>query len=270
MNTQFPTSDENTESSETAVEIDCSEALALVPAYTVGATDIDETRLVEAALFRCPEVLAEVKTYRSLKTAMLGTAPAVEPPPALRANILRAIEAEPAPVAKLAGGGRRRNYPLGWLAAAVVAALILTNAFWFSQVNRMREDQNQIAASLQQQNDLLLALSAGSAVRVEMYSPENTEDSGYATVVYDPQTRYAVLYTDRLPTLTPEQAYQLWLLQGEDRESAGVFQVKPDGTGMLVFHAGQSFDRYTAFGISVEPVAGSQFPTTPPVAVARF
>ncbi|MCA9907437.1 MAG: anti-sigma factor [Anaerolineae bacterium] len=269
MNTQFPTSDENAQSSETAVEIDCSEVLALVPAYTLGATDSDETRLVEAALLRCPEVIAEIKAYLSLKRVVLGTAPAVEPPPALRANILRAIEEKPAPSVKLASGGRKRSYPLGWLAAAA-AVLILTNVFWFSQVNRLREDQNQIVASLQQQNDLLLALSAGNAVRVDMYSPENTEDSGYATVVYDPQTRYAVLYTDRLPTLTQEQAYQLWLLQGEDRESAGVFQVKSDGTGMLVFHAGQSFDRYTAFGISVEPAAGSQFPTTPPVAVARF
>jgi len=271
MNTQLPPSDENAQPSPAAGDVDCARALTLVPAYAIGATDADETRLVELALFRCPKIMAEMRAYRSVSRAMLHSAPSETPPSSLRERVLRAIEDTPAATPNRAKERRGLGLPPGWLAAAAAAAiLIMTNVYWFTQVNGLRQDQDQIVASLQQQNDLLFALSGGNAVRVEMHSPENSGDYSNATVVYDPQTRYAVLYTDHLPELTPDQAYQLWLLQGEDRESAGVFQISTDGTGRLVFHASQPFEQYTAFGISVEPAAGSVFPTSDPVAVARF
>ncbi|MCC6616545.1 MAG: anti-sigma factor [Anaerolineae bacterium] len=271
MNTQLPPSDENAQPSPAAGEVDCARALTLVPAYTIGATDADETRLVEMALFRCPSVLAEIRLYRSVNKAILHSAPPETPPLSLRERILRAIEETPAVKPSRAKDRRILGLPPGWLAAVAAAAILLvSNVFWFAQVNGVRQDQAQVVAALQQQNDLLFTLSGGNAVRVEMFSPDYGGDYPNATVVYDPQTRYAVLYTDHLPELTPDQAYQLWLLQGEDRESAGVFQISNDGTGRLVFHASQPFEQYTAFGISVEPAAGSDFPTTPPVAVVRF
>lgn len=48
----------------------CDELRALLPSYSVGATDPDETRLVEERLVNCPEAIAELAEYLALADAL--------------------------------------------------------------------------------------------------------------------------------------------------------------------------------------------------------
>jgi len=71
----------------------CEELLALIPAYAIGATDPEETRLVEAHLTACPELAAELKAFQALdgepvKPADRGTdcAATLTPPPRWRCS----------------------------------------------------------------------------------------------------------------------------------------------------------------------------------------
>jgi anti-sigma-K factor RskA len=64
--------------------------------------------------------------------------------------------------------------------------------------------------------------------------------------------------------LTPLEAgktYQVWLIEGEVPESAGLLKVDANGQGMIVVSSETPIGSFDALGISVEPEAGSPQPT---------
>lgn len=69
------------------------------------------------------------------------------------------------------------------------------------------------------------------------------------------------LIVDRLPQLSPEQQYQLWLIQDGQRTSGGVFSVDVDGYRGMQIESPRPLQDFTAFGITIEPAEGSPGPT---------
>ena len=55
------------------------------------------------------------------------------------------------------------------------------------------------------------------------------------------------------------------LIQGQERTSGGLFQVNSQGQGTIFIQAPVPMGQIDALGITVEPVGGSDGPTTPPV-----
>src|SRR5262245_5088044 len=94
MSKQAPYEGGGMESGPPPSQEDCDVLRDLIPAYSVGATDPDETRLVEALLPRCPEVADELKTFVQMSRAMLYT-PVSEPPPAYLGERIRASIGSP-------------------------------------------------------------------------------------------------------------------------------------------------------------------------------
>jgi anti-sigma-K factor RskA len=66
---------------------------------------------------------------------------------------------------------------------------------------------------------------------------------------------------DHLGALSPEQQYQLWLIQDGKRTSGGVFSVSSEGYASLVIASPLPLDAYSAFGVTIEPQGGSPAPT---------
>jgi anti-sigma-K factor RskA len=157
------------------------------------------------------------------------------------------------------------------LAAGVAAALlIISNIYWISQINQYRRTEEEIITLLTQQRDLLAAAGAGNVQRVQLVS---TEDSSAveATVLYNPTGDLGLLFSDQFPELSPDRAYQLWLLRGEQSPvSAGLFQVDDQGHSVLVFRPSEPIESYDAIAVSTEPASGSEAPTTSPIAVGTL
>jgi hypothetical protein len=156
--------------------------------------------------------------------------------------------------------------------AAAVLLLAISNVYWMMQVAELRrtqDDQEKTITQLREQSDALVALSAGKAGRIELMSTQETRHVA-ATVLWHPENGAAFLYTDRLPALTPDLAYQLWLIRDGKRTNGGVFQVDAQGRGTLIFWPPEPLDSYDALGISTEPAMGSEAPTTPPVAFGEL
>jgi anti-sigma-K factor RskA len=241
--------------------VDCDEALALVPAYSIGATDDAETRLVEAALTYCPEVATELREYQQMVGGLLHSAPVSAPPPALREKMLQAAInplTQPAvAVSKPTLAPRRRIAPSWVAAAAAVALFIGSSIYWSGQVS-----------DLEDQRDLLMALSSNTANQIALVSTGASTPS--ATLSFSDQSQYVVLSAQDLPALTDEFTYQLWLLRGDERVSAGIFRVNNSGTGSLLFRPREDLGAFEAVGITVEPAGGSAQPTTTPVALATI
>jgi anti-sigma-K factor RskA len=81
------------------------------------------------------------------------------------------------------------------------------------------------------------------------------------TLVMDHQGDYGTLVVDKLAALDPSQQYQVWLLNGGNRTSGGVFSVNPDGYASLEIMAPKALSQYDSVGITVEPFGGSLAPT---------
>jgi anti-sigma-K factor RskA len=140
--------------------------------------------------------------------------------------------------------------------------LIASNLFWWLRMGQLENEIQTILANN--------TLPSDDAVRWVSFLPvaDDLSDAPVIICIWDVRTGTATLYTENMPPITEEQSYQLWLLRGEERVSAGVFQPSEDGSSVLVFDAPAPIGSFSAMGITSEPLGGSPQPTNDPVAQA--
>lgn len=265
----------------------CEKALELIPAYCIGAADKEERQFVEAMLDLCPELATELESYHSLAQALLFSAPPVQPPPHLEANLLRAIapkpeitppthavERDPSILQKLVAvffGPNRGYSPL--LAAVAVALFMLSNIYWIVQLGQIRGDQQMLSQQVAEQRILLRKLGSDRVNRVELASQANGQ-AGYGSLVWadgiEANTWIAVLNVQNLPALSVEMAYQLWLIRDGVPVSAGVFRVDETGDALYIFRTQEPIGLFESVGITREPAQGSLTPTSPVIAIGQI
>lgn len=267
---------------------DCETLRALIPAYSVGATDPEETALVERLLPDCPEAAAELKDYQSLAQAMMYTVPRSQPPADLHDRLMAAarasaspsmtvrpqqpVSATPAPIAQptLVPRFRRGNRAIAAFALVAAALLVISNVYWITQVNNLNNQQQTMTALLRNQEDALTSLGTGKAQRLQLVSTSGSNSGVLATVLYNPQSNTALLYSNNLPQLAADKTYQLWVIKDSHAFSAGTFEVDPQGVGVLIFRADQPVNDYNTIAISAEPFGGSDQPTSNPIAAGQL
>lgn len=242
----------------------------LTGAYAADALDSDDERVAfEAHLSRCEACREEVRTLRETAAALADRV-AVAPPDALRRNVLDAIAATPqerpvvVPLRPRAAdpvgdptdaGGRQPGRP--WLRIAAAAAVLVAAAgggFGFAGYQQGRQAEDRAAQ--------VLAIVADPSAA----TAEARVDGGRATVVTAPTG--TVLLASGLPRLDQERTYQVWLLRGQQVTSAGLGGAGDRATGawQVLVDGARKGDQVA---ISVEPRAGSEQPTTTPVAVIQ-
>jgi hypothetical protein len=177
------------------------------------------------------------------------------------------------------------------VAAIAAALLIISNIYWVNQVNTLRDreqqittllqdreteltaartQQEQLSALLQNQEIALASLGTGRADRIELASTDTTQTGTLATVLFNPQSSTALLYSDTLPQLPADQTYQVWVIGDANPVSVGTFEVDDEGVGVLIIQADAPLDEYGTVAISTEPAGGSDQPTTTPIAAAQI
>ncbi|KGN34257.1 Anti-sigma K factor RskA [Knoellia sinensis KCTC 19936] len=250
---------------------------ALAGAYAVNAVTDEESRSFEAHLEVCADCRAEVTELRAAAAALAADVE-LPPPPALRNSVLSAIAqtrqlpplpvTEPAdPTAATAGSTgsratagttddlatRRRPRLRPWLAAAAAAAVLAVGTLIWSPWN---DGPAQLTATEQ-------VLQAPDAQRVEQ--PMNGSE---IAIVRSPARGQAVFVADAMPAAPAGKAYQLWLdLPGRGLVSAGL--IPASGAAVTVMLDGDAAAA-TGAGITLEPAAGSEAPTSDPVALFSF
>jgi hypothetical protein len=246
---------------------DCEELRALIPAYSLGATDPGETRFVESLLERCPEEAAELATYDVLAEKLLYSAPPTTAPAYLREKVLASVKSGPEPATSVLRAHRsvekeRANpHRILVLVAAVlaIALLSLANLYWAAQISTLRDNQQEITRQLNEHTDVLTLIGAGETQRIDLWSSDRTT---LAVMLCDPEEPLGFVYAEDFPRLPPGMVYQLWLVRGQERIGAGTFLVDENGEGSLVFHADEPLARYQAAEITPE-MAGAVQPASP-------
>jgi anti-sigma-K factor RskA len=251
-------------------------------AYAVDALDDVERAEFERHLGQCPECQDEVASLRAAAVE-LTHASVASPPAALRESVLQQIatvrplppltgrpgQAPPAEPQPPAGGPvpptvtslesrRRRIAPITWLvAAAAAAALVIGGIAWSPWNNQGSTQQPPLSITEQ-------VIRAKDAQRYE-----KDIDGARATIVRSKSLGRAVIIADNMPAAPAGKDYQIWFQDPKGAmHSAGVMPHEAKPTLSMLLNGDAS--RYNGVGITVEPLGGSQEPTSAPIALIAF
>lgn len=192
----------------------------LLGPYVMGELDTAEEQLVGEHLRDCGPCSREAASLRSAHESLAELAAVSEtPPPHLKDRV----------VTDLPASGRRRNLP-SWVAAAAAVLLVASGLLYGLS---LFSGQEVVAATLEPTE---LAPGAGGEVEI-LGGSENTEIH---------------LEAWGLPACEREEYYELWLVEGEERVSAGSFTVGKSGDVEVVLNAPGFADSYPQVGITAE------------------
>lgn len=236
----------------------------LAAAYALDALDPDERDSFEAHLAECADCTAEVAGFTGT-AALLGSAVAQPPPPALRDRILAEIATTrqhdvlgpaasapagssqppepPAPVASLDAARRRRTRVMAVLGAA--AAVVLVAAVGVVMSNRDGVSTDDVLAA----SDVQTATLEGEQATVQ--------------VAWSRELDRIVVAGDDLAAPGADLVYELWAIVDGTPLPAGL--ISHDGGAMseLLELADLDDADVAAWGITIEPEGGSEAPTPP-------
>jgi len=192
----------------------------LLGPFVMGDLDPTEERAVEEHLEGCTSCREEAEALRLAHERLVEFAAASEaPPPHLKDRAVASLP-RPAP---------RRTVP-PW--AAVAAAVFLV-ALGLAYGPSLLGSQEVVAATLEPTGR---APGAGGEVEI-VRGAENAE---------------VRLEAWGLPACEREDYYELWLVEGEERVSAGTFSVGRSGEVEVVLNAPRFADSYPQVGITSE------------------
>ena len=216
----------------------------LIDAYVLGIAEDSEIAFVESLAATDPQVAATLLQARVATDHLLHSAPPQTPPPSLRAKVLARVQAEAA----------KTTTPLEVVDSIPIPAT--KPGFWDWLLGRPARDND--ASSV-----LLTKLLSLPTSRVWTVSGTESAPTATARLVGVPGEREGVLVTNGLPSLTAEQAYQIWFLRDGKPIPNALFQVNRSGRGQRIVRVPASIGSFDVIAITPEPITGSQAPTGP-------
>ncbi len=256
-----------------------SELAELVPEYALGLLPADEAALLERHLRHCSVCRQELAEL----TETVALLPYATPPAWPRPEVKEALLARLPPASPLVEGDRpggaeparplpahpaRATTGLGMagrrrLAALAAAAALVALLGWNVALQRQLDDARRQNAALMaeaaqaaEERQIAHLFSSPSYAHALTESELTPRPVGY--IYTDPESTIGLILAYRMPSLPPDQRYQLWLILPDGaRESGGLFTVDPAGNGQMVVRAPRPLGSYHAVGITVEPQDGS-------------
>lgn len=231
------------------------QAADLLPAYVLDALDDDERLLVDEELAASEALRDQYRRYQSTVDVLAAPTPLTVPPPALRDRVLALAGAEHEPVSIADRRSRMTRLALG-LAAALILALAGVVAGLWAELN---ERDNQIASFQSASNRSSIDFS--QPLVWTSLSAAGMPGTGYFCRTEDGSVGWIVV--EGMP-VTTGHVYQLWLVDDDRIESAGMFVTDAEGRGFGVVRASIPVTGFEQLWITTEPPGGSPAPTGDP------
>jgi len=231
--------------------------------YALGALTAEDRSAFEAHLAGCDTCRTEVRAFSEVAGLLAHGAPAVEPPPTLRARVL----AEARRVRPIVS--QRRGAPVAWLAAAAGLLLAVgTGVEAWRLTGRVRALESALAHSDSTRAAAESTLVALTGPEVHVVSLAATGRAPTARVFWNhAKARFIVLAFD-LPAARPGRTYQLWAIaNGKAPMSMGTFNTNAQGRAYAVLPVDAqitSLGFVDNCGLTEEPAGGSPQPTEIP------
>ena len=182
----------------------------------------DEMRQFENHLIECPSCQEELMEWEMLTEYLPYESEAIEVPTDLKARIFASLpdipeqeKVEPTPIKEKS---RRRMGPVTSVLAAGLFASLVANAFLFSETQKEPE----------------IAQSEIQLIGQSILAPqEGTSASAVAMLIADGNQNILLLDAKDLPTLSKDELYQVWVIEGDQPYPAGIVQPNETGTGTV-------------------------------------
>jgi anti-sigma-K factor RskA len=262
-------------------------------AYALGALDAEQTHAFEVSLRVDPELRALVRELRLVTEALAGTAPALEPPAAVKARLLLEIDqrrrpSDPTtPLDQPVSVSISRPVNL-WIPWAVAAALAVLSVAFLWQSTNLR---SQLAGQADRINELTTsaelarAESANLRLAVAKLRESNrlakfrialldsllaASPKAFAVSVWDNDRQDGVFIVRNLKPLPSDKDYQLWIIDPKypSPVDAGVFQVDAKGNVREDFRAKMPIQTANQFAVTIEQKGGAAVPNTKTMVLA--
>jgi len=259
----------------------------MAPLYALGTLDGDDLDAFARSLPATPELQAEVAAFEAVLGRLAFLHATAAPTPRLRARTLGAAGFFPAPAAVQAA---RREAPSRgpWLAwAAVLAAVAFGALFAWErarlvdarrQADELRQERDTLAAEITQARLQLAAvqeqlgrevafreLVAHRESRQTLLAGLAPAPAAVARVVWNPDTREAVLLAAGLQQAPEGKVYEAWVIAGGAPVPAGTFQADANGKAVLRLPMVDETRSVKTFAVTIEPAGGTAAPTGPMV-----
>ncbi len=224
-----------------------------IPAFALGALDVEDASALEAHLQTCASCRTELAAYRAVSDNLLIALPPQAPPASLR----RELQSRLPGASKTAHA--RWTFSFGQLAFGIVlAALLILNLFSLLQLRSLQRQQAQLISQVQTDQ---MALAILSYPGTQTFSINGESVTG--TILLNEDHNTAVLVAWDLPLLAENQIYQIWLVEPNGhRVSAGLFRPEiGKAYTTQIISAKEGFSGFTGIGVTVEPAGGSDQPT---------
>jgi anti-sigma-K factor RskA len=261
------------------VEAHRDEHLDLCAAYALGSLDAeDRLRLEQHLAAGCDACESALQEMSGAVTVLAASAPAVEPPPALRARILRAAREDaadqrsPRDIATAASQRTRTVWMWsGWAAAAACLVLALWGWNAASRLRAALDDQRLRIAQLERDRDDLeerlavekrtVGVLTASSARFATLAPTLQGDVRWRGRATLDLRGNAVVAFENLET-PDDRDYELWAIRDGKPRSLGL--VHADANGAALVHVEvENAASVAAFALSLEPKGGAPTPDAP-------
>lgn len=255
----------------------------LCAGYVLNALDPKETTEFEELLENASE--EQLDLFRNLQSAANQIAFTVEEhqaPDIVKERILEQIKADrqkdsSEEITDSVSKKKTSNgFDRGSLAiAASFALLLVTLSLIFYSFNLSSEisdkeeiiveQQNQITElqSEVQQKEELLSILESREVDLVMMSGMEVNPEGYGKIIWDSESKRALLQVSNLPAVPADREYQLWIIKNNKPVSAGLFSVDDPRKDSFFKLEEISADeqKADAFAVTMEPKGGMPQPT---------
>jgi anti-sigma-K factor RskA len=252
----------------------------LASLYAFGLLDGPEKHTFEAELAQSARLRALVDELQTVSADLALAAPDAAPPATLRAQILAAATDAPSSEA-----GKVVDFPLNRFLPWAAAAGLAIAAVWFGvrsnglqAANDSLATQRELAevaarlAKSQLAERTLLAEQMIADLRNQLRTSEDlgrlrvtalasllgNSPEARAIAVWDPSQATGLLTVEKLPAISAEQDYQIWVIdpQYPIPVDGGVFKPDAEGRATLTFKGDKPIQKVSAFAISLEKKGG--------------
>lgn len=253
----------------------------LTGSYALNSLSDGERTAFERHALNNAETLEEVRGL-SETAALLAFGTAEEtPPPALKNSVMAAIRNTPqlpatAVVRDISsarslsaphrGSSTRRNRWAPALSAAAALAIFAgvgVGGWAIGQNSSDQEAQQQLAAAQAQQQTMLSIMNSPDS----KIATAEMDDGATVTVASSNQANRAAVMVNGMPPAPQGKIYELWFISAGGAVSAGLMDSNRE-PAMQILNG--EIGAATHIGITVEPVGGSEQPTTTPILVQEI
>jgi len=251
----------------------CDEFLDRAAALALDAVDADEVSLVEAHAAACADCALSLREFREVAAVLGSAVPQVDPPEALRGEVLEAARRTPRPLAaaprRLWSGARRRlRLNPAWMVAAAslvfsLVALIRVIAMQ-GQVVALQHDA-LTARERAARYDHVAEVLASDQLAIRPLQPSEQAMPWRGMVYMDPLSGTGMVMCHDMPPIAQGHAYQVWFVRGNERVSGGLIWPDKQGNGYTLIQVPTDLQTFDSVGVTDEPGTGSAWPTTPRV-----